>query len=166
MIKAFETGKWYRYAGKKRKGDWNHEGEMDFCLDGAPHECTWGDGSYAKFRDSGDPDRSWTWDDDLDQWDEVAKADIGPFILVSIEKKRKALIAEEKALAAEAERIKTEQAKAPQDKKALAKYLADIGEIEAPALVTESVKALLVGIQEKIKEARAVTATSKPKKKA
>ena len=66
-IEGFVSGKWYVYHGTEPEGNWNHDGEMDFVLDGKPHLCTDGYSKRATFYDDG---KSWLWGD-LSLWEEV-----------------------------------------------------------------------------------------------
>ena len=73
MIKEFKSGHWYRWTGpKERQSGWNSEGEMDFILDGKPHQCKEGCGGWASFYDSIEFDYSWDWHDDLQSIEELS----------------------------------------------------------------------------------------------
>jgi len=71
MIENFESGKWYRYTGKKRLDGWNSFGKMDFCLDNKPHQCSVGDGLRASFHDSPNSTQLWEWNKGFENWEKV-----------------------------------------------------------------------------------------------
>ena len=78
MIKSFVSGKWYRYIGPGKGKDnitWNSEGEMDFLLDGKPHQCKEGSPSFASFFDSPDPNWDWNFFGNLECFEEVEMND-------------------------------------------------------------------------------------------
>lgn len=71
-ITEFKSGKWYRWIGpKKRPSGWNHLGEMDFLLDGKPHQCNKGARTFASFFDSPDSDYQWAFYGDMKYFREV-----------------------------------------------------------------------------------------------
>ena len=69
---SFESGKYYRYTGKKVLLGWNNDsGNMDFCLDNKPHQCREGSGYQASFNDSRSPTNMWHWGTGIDKWEKV-----------------------------------------------------------------------------------------------
>ena len=56
----FYDGQWYRWTGGGTRPDgWNDGGNMDFLLDGKPHQVQRGSDASASFFDSPLPDRMW-----------------------------------------------------------------------------------------------------------
>lgn len=78
MIKEFKSGHWYRYIGPGKYNDgitWNGAGEMDFLLDGKPHQCNVGDSQCASFFDSPDPNWTWGFNGSLKYFEEIEMND-------------------------------------------------------------------------------------------
>lgn len=68
MIKEFEKGKYYRWAGpNERQESWAIE--MFQVLDGKPRKCLYGNSSSAEFE--GVEDGYWDWYEGLEHWEEV-----------------------------------------------------------------------------------------------
>jgi len=73
-ITGFKEGHWYVYRGKGNSGNWNwnSQGEMDFVLDGKPHQVNKSFSDCgASFHDSTDPECYWVWNDFLEDFKEV-----------------------------------------------------------------------------------------------
>ena len=69
----FVSGQWYRWTGgSQRPDDWNPAGEMDFLLDGKPHQVREGSGDCASFFDSPDPEYKWRFAGQLGKFECVA----------------------------------------------------------------------------------------------
>ena len=75
MIEKFEVGKWYRYTGRERRAQWNHEGRMDYVLDGKPRKCVavppWQMPRNAAFEDD-KTKHCWSWHSGFELWEEVS----------------------------------------------------------------------------------------------
>lgn len=72
-IKEFYDGDWIVWVGRQSFGklsptavlvNWN-ETKMDFILDGKPHKVKEGDGTFASFFNSPDPNTAWQWINNL-----------------------------------------------------------------------------------------------------
>eukprot|EP00906_Rhabdomonas_costata_P023685 RCo034044 len=72
-VRQLRTGQWYRWTGgTQRPSDWNDYGQMDFLLDGKPHQVKEGGGHFASFFDSPSVDRMWNFVGHLDKFELVA----------------------------------------------------------------------------------------------
>ena len=71
MITEFKVKHFYKFTGKAIKNR-NPSGEMDFMLDGMPHQCIAIKGSCcAAFSDSPAPHFLWNWKENMKYMDEV-----------------------------------------------------------------------------------------------